>query len=147
MSIRGRRKKSEPFKTGVVTTFQRLSATKAPKQKIFKEDAAAMSDSVANIDQGLIKMETTNEKENPYGDLREQVEDLGRKASEVAGRARAIASEKFAGVEAKFDELSNKDPKELLEDAKEYARRKPAQALLISAAVGLVIGWMIKRRK
>jgi ElaB/YqjD/DUF883 family membrane-anchored ribosome-binding protein len=99
------------------------------------------------LNQGLIKMETANKEEDFNGDFKEQVQDLGRKASEVAGKAKVIASEKFAAFESKFDELSNKDPKQLLEDAKEYARQKPGQALLISAAVGLVIGWIIKGRK
>ena len=101
----------------------------------------------ADSNQGLVKMETANKEEGFNGDFKAQVEDLGRKASEVAGKAKVIASEKFAAFENKFDELSNKDPKQLLEEAKEYARQKPGQALLISAAVGLVIGWLIKGRK
>jgi ElaB/YqjD/DUF883 family membrane-anchored ribosome-binding protein len=47
----------------------------------------------------------------------------------------------------KFKELQGKDPKELVEEAKQYARQKPGQALLISAAVGLVIGFLFKGRR
>ena len=46
----------------------------------------------------------------------------------------------------KFKELQDKDPKQLVEDAKQYAREKPGQAILISAAVGLILGLLLKRR-
>jgi ElaB/YqjD/DUF883 family membrane-anchored ribosome-binding protein len=32
----------------------------------------------------------------------------------------------------------------LVEDAKEFARKKPGQTILISAAVGLVLGLLLK---
>jgi ElaB/YqjD/DUF883 family membrane-anchored ribosome-binding protein len=35
----------------------------------------------------------------------------------------------------------------LVEDAKEYARQKPGQSLLIAAAAGLVIGLLLKGRR
>jgi ElaB/YqjD/DUF883 family membrane-anchored ribosome-binding protein len=40
----------------------------------------------------------------------------------------------------------DKDPKEIVEDAKEYARQKPGQTILISAAIGLVLGMLLRRR-
>ncbi|MBS1797477.1 MAG: hypothetical protein JSS81_26880 [Acidobacteria bacterium] len=78
------------------------------------------------------------------GDWKMQAQEYQQKFQEAATKARDFANEKFAQASDKFKELSNKDPKELVEDAKEYARRKPGQTILISAAVGLILGLLIK---
>ena|SRR5688572_20709453 len=81
------------------------------------------------------------------GDLKMQAQEYGHKLQDAASKARDFAGEKFSQAGDKFKELQNKDPKELIEDAKEYARQKPGHAILISAAVGLVLGFLIKGRK
>ena len=78
------------------------------------------------------------------GDLKMQAQDYGQKIQDAAGQARDFANEKFASAGDKFKELSSKDPKELVEDAKEFARQKPGQTILISAAVGLILGLLFK---
>ena len=80
------------------------------------------------------------------GELKMQAQEYGQKLQDAAVKAREFASEKFTQAGDKFKELQNKDPKEILEDAKEYARKEPGKALLISAAVGLVLGFLLKRR-
>jgi ElaB/YqjD/DUF883 family membrane-anchored ribosome-binding protein len=72
--------------------------------------------------------------------------DQQQRAQDVAQKARVYAEEKFSWAGEKFKELQNKDPKEIVEDAKEYARQKPGQTILISAAIGLVIGLLLKRK-
>ena len=47
----------------------------------------------------------------------------------------------------KLKELQNKDPKEIVEDAKQYARENPGRTILVSAAVGVVIGLLLKGRR
>ena len=74
------------------------------------------------------------------GDLKMQAQEYSQKLQDAATRARDYAGEKFK-------ELQNKDPKELVEEAKEYARKKPGQTILISAAVGLVLGFLLKGRR
>ncbi len=81
------------------------------------------------------------------GELKMQAQEYGEKFQDAAARARDFAQDKLAQAGDKFKELQNKDPKELVEEAKEYARKKPGQAILISAAIGLVIGFLIKGRK
>ena len=76
-----------------------------------------------------------------------QAQEYGQKIQDAAAKARISRSEKFAQAGDKFKELQNKDPKELVEDAKEFARQKPGQTILISAAVGLVLGFLLERRK
>ena len=81
------------------------------------------------------------------GDIKMQAQEYGQKLQDAASKARDFAGEKFAQAGDKFKELQNKDPKELVEDAKEFTRQKPGQAILISAAIGLVLGFLIKGRK
>lgn len=81
------------------------------------------------------------------GDLKMQAQEYGQKFQDAAARAKDFASEKFAQAGDKFKELQNKDPKEFVEDAKEFARQKPGQTILISAAVGLVLGLILRGRR
>ena len=80
------------------------------------------------------------------GDLKMQAQEYGQKLQDAAVRAKDYASEKFSQAGDKFKELQNKDPKELVEDAKEFARQKPGQTILISAAVGLILGLLLRRK-
>ena len=81
------------------------------------------------------------------GDLKMQAQEYGQKIQEAATRAKDFASEKIAVAGEKFKELQDKDPRELVEDAKEFARKKPGQTILISAVVGLVVGLLLRPRK
>ena len=81
------------------------------------------------------------------GDLKMQAQEYGQKLQDAASKARDYAGERLAQAGDKFKELQGKDPKELVEDAKQFAREKPGQTILISAAIGLVIGFLLKGRK
>jgi len=81
------------------------------------------------------------------GDLKMQAQEYGQKLQDAAAKAKDFAGERFAQAGDKLKELQNKDPKEMIEDAKEYARQKPGQTILISAAIGMVIGFLLKGRK
>lgn len=81
------------------------------------------------------------------GDLKMQAQEYGQKIQDAANKAKDFAGEKFAQAGDKFKELQDKDPKELIEDAKEFARQKPGQTILISAAIGLVLGFLLKGRR
>ena len=80
------------------------------------------------------------------GDLKMQAQEYGQKFQDAADKAKVFAEEKMAWAGDKFKEIQNKDPKEIIEDAKEYARQKPGQTILISAAIGLVIGFLLRRK-
>jgi ElaB/YqjD/DUF883 family membrane-anchored ribosome-binding protein len=80
------------------------------------------------------------------GEVKMHTDQQAHNLNDLAGRARVFAEEKFAWAGDKFKELQNKDPKEIVEDAKEYARQKPGQTILISAAIGLVIGLLLRRK-
>jgi len=110
-----------------------------------------MTEATTNRDQGLIKPDVYNGENNTTNDhmnqFKGQAQEYGQKFQDAAAKAKDYASEKFAVASDKFKELQGKDPKELVENAKEYARQKPGQALLISAAAGLVLGFLLKGRR
>lgn len=79
--------------------------------------------------------------------LSQTAHQYGQKLTEVATHAKDFVADKVSVVGDKFKDLQNADIGELAENAKEYARRKPGQALLISAAVGLVLGLLVRGRR
>jgi ElaB/YqjD/DUF883 family membrane-anchored ribosome-binding protein len=81
------------------------------------------------------------------GDLKMQAQEYQQKIQDAAVKAKDFASEKLTQAGDKFKEISARDPKELVEDAKEFARQKPGQTIAIAAAVGLVLGFIIRGRK
>lgn len=103
-----------------------------------------------NEEQGLIPVsaaggeDTTNDYMNEF---KTQAEEYGQKLQDAALKAKDYASEKFTAAGEKFKELQDKDPRELIEDAKEFARQKPGQTILISAAVGIVVGLLLRSRR
>ena len=59
----------------------------------------------------------------------------------------AVAARKHPPTIIELDKLSdlkNTDIKEVANQAKDYARQNPGQAILISAAAGLVLGMLIR---
>ena len=65
-------------------------------------------------------------------------------ASTAASTAKDFVTDKVSVVGDKITDLRNKDFGEVANDAKEYARQNPGQAILISAAAGLVLGLLIR---
>lgn len=76
--------------------------------------------------------------------LSQTAQQYGQKLTEVATQAKDYVADKVSVVSDKFKDLQNADLGELAENAKEYARKKPGQAMLISAAVGLVLGLLVR---
>ena len=110
-----------------------------------------MSEATINQEQSLIKPEISNGEDKTTNDylneFKGQAQEYGQKFQDAALKAKDYAGERFAVASEKFKELQGRDPKELVEDAKEYARKNPGQALLISAAAGLVLGLLLKGRR
>lgn len=104
------------------------------------------------LEQSLVPLDTDDQfasagEDEFLGELKMQAQEYGQKLQDAAVKAKDFASEKFAKAGDKFKELQNKDPKEIVEDAKEFARQKPGQTILISAAIGLVLGLLLRGRK
>jgi len=76
--------------------------------------------------------------------LSQTAQDYGHKISDAATHAKDYVSEKVSVVGDKLKDLQNADLREVAENAKEYARKNPTQAILISAAAGLVLGLILR---
>ncbi len=79
--------------------------------------------------------------------LAQTAQQYGEKITEVAGQAKEFVSDKIGVVGDKFKELQNADYAEIAENAKDYARKNPGQAILISAAAGLLLGLVLRGRR
>ncbi len=79
--------------------------------------------------------------------LAQTAQEYGEKISEAASQAKDYVSDKVTIVGDKLKELQNADLGEIAENAKDYARKNPGQAILISAAAGLLLGLIIRGRR
>ncbi|MBC8032119.1 MAG: hypothetical protein H7Z16_18695 [Pyrinomonadaceae bacterium] len=79
--------------------------------------------------------------------LAQTAQQYGEKITEVAGQAKEFVTDKIGVVGDKFKELQNADYAEIAENAKDYARKNPGQAILISAAAGLLVGLILRGRR
>ena len=99
------------------------------------------------LEQSLVPVVPEEKLDDEFlGDLKMQAQEYGGKLQDAAEKAKVYAEEKLAWAGDKFKEIQSKEPRELVEDAKEYARQKPGQTILISAAVGLVLGFLLRRK-
>ena len=76
--------------------------------------------------------------------LSAQAQEYGQKIADAATQAREYVTDKVSVVGDRIKDLQSKDFSQVTEEAKEYARQKPGQALLISAAAGFVIGLLLR---
>lgn len=79
--------------------------------------------------------------------LSQTAQEYGQRLSEVATHAKDYVTDKVSVVGDKIKDLQNADLGELAENAKDYARKNPGQALLISAGVGLLLGLFLRGRR
>lgn len=70
--------------------------------------------------------------------------EYGGKIADAATTAKDFVTDKASVVTDKIKDLSNRDFSEVANEAKDYARKNPGQAILISAAAGLVLGLLIR---
>ena len=73
--------------------------------------------------------------------------EMGQKIADAASRAGDYIEEKAGVVGDKIKNLQGKNFSEIADEAKDYARRKPGHAILISAAAGLVLGFLLRNTR
>jgi ElaB/YqjD/DUF883 family membrane-anchored ribosome-binding protein len=76
--------------------------------------------------------------------LSQTAQEYGHKISEAATQAKDYVADKVSVVGDKLKELQNADLSEVAENAKDYARKNPGQAILISAAAGFLLGLILR---
>lgn len=79
--------------------------------------------------------------------LSQSAQNYGQKITDAATQAKDYVADKVSVVGDKIKDLQNADYAEIAENAKDYARKNPGQAILISAAAGLVVGLILRGRR
>lgn len=82
--------------------------------------------------------------ETRMSEFSDTANEYGRKFADAASRASDYIEEKAGVLGDKFKDLQGKNFNEIADEAKDYARRKPGQAILISAAAGLFLGFLLR---
>ena len=78
------------------------------------------------------------------GGIASQAKEYGQKVADAATKAKDYISDRASVAGEKIQDLRNVDYAQLAEDAKDYARQKPGQAILIAAAAGFVVGLLLR---
>lgn len=73
-----------------------------------------------------------------------KAKEYGQTVADAASQAKEFISDKASVVGDKFQDLRNKDYSQIADEAKDYARQNPGQALIVAAAAGFVIGLLIR---
>jgi ElaB/YqjD/DUF883 family membrane-anchored ribosome-binding protein len=74
----------------------------------------------------------------------ERAKQYGQTVADAATQAKDYISDKASVVGDKLQDLRNVDYAEYANQAKDYARQNPGQALLVAAAAGFVIGLLVR---
>ena len=82
--------------------------------------------------------------ESKMSEFEATAHEYGRKIADAASRASDYVGDKMGVVGDKIKDLQGKDFSEIADEAKDYARRKPGHAILISAAAGLFLGLLLR---
>ena len=77
-------------------------------------------------------------------EIEETAREYGRKIAATASKASDYLSEKATIAGEKIKDLQGKDFNQIAGEVKDYARKNPGQAILISAAAGLFLGLLLR---
>ena len=80
----------------------------------------------------------------PAGGIGERAKQYGQTVADAASTAREYITDKAGVVGEKIQGLKEVDYAEYANQAKDYARQNPGQALLVAAAAGFVIGLLVR---
>jgi ElaB/YqjD/DUF883 family membrane-anchored ribosome-binding protein len=78
------------------------------------------------------------------GGIASKAKEYGQTVADAASQAKDYITDKASYVGDKISDLRNVDYGEYANQAKDYARQNPGQALLIAAAAGFVIGLLVR---
>ncbi|MDT7806668.1 MAG: C-terminal glycine zipper region [Acidobacteriota bacterium] len=80
----------------------------------------------------------------PASGIAGKAKEYGQTVADAASTAKDFLSDKASVVGDKIQDLRNVDYNEVANQAKDYARQNPGQALLVAAAAGFVIGLLVR---
>ena len=80
----------------------------------------------------------------PAGGIGDRAKQYGQTVADAASTAKEYITDKAGVVGEKIQGLKDVDYAEYANQAKDYARQNPGQALLVAAAAGFVIGLLVR---
>ena len=80
----------------------------------------------------------------PAGGIAAKAKEYGQSVAGAASTAKDYLSDKASVVGDKISGLRDVDYAQYADQAKDYARQNPGQALLVAAAAGFVIGLLVR---
>jgi ElaB/YqjD/DUF883 family membrane-anchored ribosome-binding protein len=80
----------------------------------------------------------------PAGGIASKAMEYGQTVADAASTARDYLTDKASVVGDKISGLRDVDYAQYADQAKDYARQNPGQALLVAAAAGFVIGLLVR---
>lgn len=102
-----------------------------------------MQEAIGN-DQDGSKQSMICGSEMSMSEFSDTAHEYGRKIADAASSVGDYIEEKAGVVGEKIKNLQGKNFSEIADEAKDYARRKPGHAILISAAAGLFLGFLLR---
>lgn len=83
----------------------------------------------------------------PDSGLGEAAHEYADKISDAVTQAKDYVGDVASNVSGKIKELANSDLSGLAVKARDFARENPGQAILVSAAAGMLLGLIIRGRR
>ena len=80
-------------------------------------------------------------------DLGQEAQPYTDKIADTVSQAKDYLSDKVSTVGGKIKEFATDDLGGMAEKAKDFARQNPGQAILVSAAAGLLLGLIVRARR
>ena len=103
-----------------------------------------MPEATGNGQQTALQAPIIWRNESKMSEFSDAAHEYGRKIADAASQASDYVVDKVGVVGDKLKDLHGKEFREIADEAKDYARRKPGQAILISAAAGLFLGLLLR---
>jgi hypothetical protein len=97
--------------------------------------------------QGQVEDQTRQQKDRLAGTLATFGSDLGSMAENRSGLAADLAHELADRAQALSEHLGGREPRELLDDVRRFARQRPGTFLLGALAAGVVVGRFARSAK
>jgi ElaB/YqjD/DUF883 family membrane-anchored ribosome-binding protein len=116
----------------------------AIKSWLASEEIKTMTEATGNEQLTAPNVPIIYGSESSMSEFAENAHEYGRKIADAASRASDYLGDKVGVVSEKIKDLQGKDFSEIADEAKDYARRKPGHAILISAAAGLFLGLVLR---
>ena len=94
-------------------------------------------------------MARTNESSRGASDVGAAARQVGENLRDLGNQVRETATEQYGQLReqaADYYEQGRQRALEMEQSLEQYVQEKPIQALLIAAGIGVVLGWLWKRR-